>query len=270
MKFNSKYAYIFSALFVLAILIASASAAGNLVSNDFGNLGFAIDIPSGSDFNNEATTNITAGDVAMNMSVFENQGTNANDVSSIIYLKDQSSKQNIIDDAINDLRKNGNILEENDKYFIVETKNSNNFFNFDIGNSFNDAFSFFNGFFSSKSDIGVSTQDADVKVSNEGINIVDADNTSVKLSDKGFYVSEGNGDNVSISANGLKVSTADDNSTGADVNTNVNMDGHLASNIANGDYALCIKDSNNGQVIIITGNNLDVMKSMAKTASFEA
>ena len=46
MKLNSKYVYVFSALFVLAILISSASAAEKLVTNDFENDNFEIDVPS--------------------------------------------------------------------------------------------------------------------------------------------------------------------------------------------------------------------------------
>ena len=88
-----------------------------MVSNGIDSANFAIDIPSGSDFSEEATTNLNVGDVAMNMEVFANHGGNANDVSAIVYLKDGSKDQNIISDVINDLKKDAPVVEENDKYF---------------------------------------------------------------------------------------------------------------------------------------------------------
>ena len=157
MKINSKILGILSALFLIGIVISSASAAEKLVTNDFGNDDFAIDVPSGSDFLNEANTKINFGDITMDMNVFANNGDNANDVSTVVYLKDSSSKQDMINDAITDLKKEGVIVEETDKYFVVETKDSNNwnFLNFDIGNDINNLFSFANGLFSSDSSIDV-------------------------------------------------------------------------------------------------------------------
>lgn len=272
MKINSKFVYVFSALFVLAIVISSASAAEKLVSSDFGNESFAIDVPSGSDFLKEANTNIKFGDITMNLNVFSNHGDNANDLSTVVYLKDSSSNKNMINDAISDLKKEGAIVEETDKYFVVETKGSKdwNFFNFDIGNDINDLFSFANGLFSSDSNINVSSTDADVQVSAaDGINIADNENNTVKISDKGIHVSDANGEDVSISTDGVKVSgsSSNDGSNASD-SVDVSANGALVSSLGNDDYAVVIQNKDDGQLIVISGNNLELLKSMAETVKF--
>ena len=99
MRINSRCVYVFSLVLALAILVSSAAAAENLISHDFGNEGFSIDVPSGSDFIKEASTNLNVGDVAMNMSVFENNAGSSDDVSAVAYIKDMSSNQNIVDEA---------------------------------------------------------------------------------------------------------------------------------------------------------------------------
>ena len=104
LKIDSRILAGLSALLVVAIAISSVGAV-DLVSNGIGSANFAIDIPSGSDFAEEATTNLNVGDVAMNMEVFANHGDNANDVNAIMYLKDDSKDQSIISDVINDLKK---------------------------------------------------------------------------------------------------------------------------------------------------------------------
>ena len=207
-KIDSRILSALSALLVVAIAISSVGAV-DLVSNGIDSANFAIDIPSGSDFAEEATTNLNVGDVAMNMEVFANHGGNANNLSTIVYLKDGSKDQSIISDVINDLKKDAPILEENDKYFIVETKDANNnwdFFNFDIGNDLDGIWNFASGIFSDDSNVNVSTQDADVQVSkDEGIHIVGDDNSTVSLSTRGLSVLDPNGDDVSISTDGVKV-----------------------------------------------------------------
>ena len=276
LKKNSKFmTYFYSiciialVVFSAAVVVSSVSAADNLVKGNFSNDDFSIDVPSGSDFGEEATTSINVGDLAMNMEVFLNHGDNAKDLGTVMYLKDSSSNQSIISDAVNDLKNEGPIVEENDKYFVVETKDSNNFFNFDIGNDLDSLFSFVDGFFSSDSDVNVSTQDADVQVSaNEGINIVDENGSTFSLSEKGLFVSDENGENVSIDSTGVKVS--ENNGSGeASEGDNVSVHVDSISDVQNGDYALCIESPSNDQLIVITGNNLDLMKSMADTASFK-
>lgn len=271
MKINSKILYVLSALAMLAIVISSASAADELVSNEFDNESFVIDVPVGSDFNKEATTVVNAGDVAMNMSVFYNNGDNSNDVSAIMYLKDSSSNQNIVSDLINDLEKGGNIIEKNNKFVVIETQNSNNWDFFNIGDDIDSLWSFVDGIFSSDSNVNVSTDDADVQVSSaDGINI-DSENSSVKLSSNGLQVSDANGEDVSISTDGVKVSGGASDANGEDnvsVDTNITISPDTVSSIEDGKYAICIKNLDNGQVIVITGDNLDLLESMAQSASF--
>ena len=267
LKIDSKILSVLSALFVIAIAISSVGAV-DLVSNGIDSSNFAIDIPSGSDFSEEATTNLNVGDVAMNMEVFANHGGNANDVSAIVYLKDGSKDQNIISDVINDLKKDASIVEENDNYFIVETKDANNwdFFNLGIGNDIDTIWNFATGIFSDDSNVNVTTEDADVKVSkDEGIHIVGDDNSTVSLSTKGFAVSDPNGDDVSISTDGVNVN---DSKGEGSVDVNSSFDGDIISNVDNADYAICIESPDNNQVIVIAGNDLELLKSIAETASF--
>ena len=252
MKINSRILGILSLLIVFAIVISSAGAAGDLVSNGIDSDNFAIDTPSGSDFVKEATTNLNFGDFAMDMEVFDNKGESVNDVSTVMYLKDSSSNQNIISDLYSDLKRDGPVIEENENYFIIETKNSNNwdFLNFNIGNDIGDLWSMASGIFSSDSELNIAADD---------------DNASVSLSSSGLKVSSANGDNVSISDNGVKVSEGGNEEVSVDT---ASIDSDMVSNVDNADYALCVKDPSNDKVIVIAGNNLDVIKSMAETASF--
>ena len=272
MKINSRYLYIFSALCIFAIVISSAGAADDLISDQFENESFVMDVPSGSDFSKEATTNLNVGDVAMNMSVFANNGDNSNDVSAIMYMKDSSSNQNIVSDLVNDLERDGNVIEENDKFTVIETQNSNTWDFLNIGDDLDTLWSFVGGLFSSDSDVSVSTADADVQVSSaDGINVVDNENTTVTLSGNGLHVSDASGEDVSISTDGVKVSnvsSGDNGDENVSVDTNVTIDPDTAFNIEDGKYAICIKDLDNGQVIVIVGDNLDVMKEIAQSTSF--
>lgn len=267
LKIDSRILGILSALLIFAVVVSSAGAA-DLAASGIDSDNFAIDVPEGSDFVNAATTNLNVGDVAMNMEVFENQGDNANDVSTVMYLKDGSSDKNIISDLYNDLKNDGPIVEETDDYFIVETKDANNwdFLNFDIGNDIDGLWNFASGIFSEDSNVNVTTEDADVDVSNdEGINIVGDDNTTVSLSTRGLEVSDPNGEDVSISTDGVKVTDSNGENS---VDTNVSVDDHMISNVDNSDYAICIKNPEGNQVIVIAGNDLELLKSIAETASF--
>lgn len=267
MKISSKYAYLLSAFIVLALVISSASAA-DLVKGDFGNEGFEIDVPSGSDFAKEATTNLNIGDVAMNMGVFENKGDNAKDVGTIIYLKDGTPDKEIVKDMFNDLKKDGKVIEETDDYVIVENQNSDDFFGIDIGSGFDDLWGFVDGIFSGDSNVDVSTQDADVKVSSDkGINVEDNENNTVSISNEGLHVSDSTGEDVSISSEGIKVSAVND-SNGESGDMDVSVEPDAIASAEDGDYSICIKNPENDQVIIITGNDLDLLKSMAETVSF--
>ena len=251
MKINSKILCILAAVAVIAMVISAVNAV-DLVKNDFNNENFAIDIPSGSDFSEEVTTNINAGDVAMNMLVFENSGNNSDDVSAVIYLKDSSPDKNVISDFTNDLQKDGEIVEENDGYVIVKTQNSNNLFNFDVGNDLDSIFSFFDGLFSS---------DGNINISDNG--------DGISFSDGVLEIHDANGENVSISADGIKVSGEASSEDGnvSDV-TDVSVEGNM-TDIHYGEYVLYLENPDNNQLIAISGNNLDVMKAMADTASFK-
>ena len=72
---------------------------------------------------------------------------------------------------------------------------------------------------------------------------------------------------VSISTDGIKV-TGNDGSAEASADGNVSIDGDMMSHVNNADYAICIENPDNNQVIVIAGNNLEVLKSIAETASF--
>ena len=80
-KIDSRILSALSALLVVAIAISSVGAA-DLTSNGIESANFAIDIPSGSDFAEETTTNLNIGDFAISMEIFANNGENANDVST--------------------------------------------------------------------------------------------------------------------------------------------------------------------------------------------
>ena len=240
LKIDSRILAGLSALLVVAIAISSVGAV-DLVSNGIGSANFAIDIPSGSDFAEEATTNLNVGDVAMNMEVFANHGDNANDVNAIMYLKDDSKDQSI--DA-----------------------NNWDFFDFGFGNDIDTLWNFATGIFSDDSNVNVTTEDADVQVSkDEGIHIVGDDNSTVSLNTNGLAVSDPNGDDVSISTDGVKVNDSNGENS---VDANASFDGDIISNIDNADYAICIESPDNNQVIVIAGNDLELLKSIAETASF--
>ena len=90
LKNNSKFIKRFSSLCIIALMIfgvfavaTTVSAADSLVKSDFNNTNFAIDIPSGSDFAEEATTNFNIGDFSMGMDIFSNHGNNAKDVNIV-------------------------------------------------------------------------------------------------------------------------------------------------------------------------------------------
>lgn len=250
MKINSKVLCVLAVLAVIAVVISAANAA-DLVKNDFNNENFAIDIPSGSDFSEGVTTNINAGDVAMNMLVFENSGNNSDDVSTIVYLKDSSSDKKVMSDFTEDLKNDGEIVEETDKYVIVKTQNSNELFNFNVGNDLDSILSFVDGLFSSDGNINISDNGNVVSFSDGVLEIHDAD-----------------GENVSISADGIDVSSEASSEEGnvSDV-SDISVEGNF-SDIEFGDYVLYVKNPDNDQLIAIVGNNVDLLKAMADTASF--
>ena len=248
LKFDSKILGILLVLFA-AVMIVSAAGAANLEKNSFKNENFAIDVPSGSDFTQGAATNIQSGDVAMDWEVLENSGNNSDDVNSITYLKDSSADKKMINDFIKDLEKNAKKLDQTNKYVVLDTKNADSSgLNFDIGNDLGSVLSFAEGIFSGKGNINFS-----------------ADGNKVSLSDKGIEVSDANGHNVSVSSEGVDVSgEASSENESFDVSSDIDVN----SNINNGDYAVYLKNNGGNQVIVLSGNDLDLLKSMAETAKF--
>jgi hypothetical protein len=249
LKFNSKFLGVLTALFVIAMAMSIACAA-----NSIDNENFSIEVPDGSDFSQVSTSNISFGDMAIDMLAFENSGSNSADVGTIMYLKESADDLNIISDLYNDLKKDGEIAEENDKYVIFKTPNSNDFLNLDVGNSLDDIMGFAEGIFSS--------EDKDIGFSSNG--------DSISFSDKGLEISDANGQNVSISSEGIVFSDEASSDEGkVSGGANVTVDGNFNADIQSGDYAAFIKNKNNDQVLLIVGNDLDAIKGVADTASFK-
>ena len=243
MKFNSKVLGILLVLFSVAIIISAASAA-DLVKNDFTRDNFGIEVPLGSDFKEGALTEFSFGDIAMNVVFYKNSGNNSDDINSIIYFKDTSNNKTLISEFVNDLENSGKKVGETDKYVILKVnKNSKDF---DITNNFDNISSFIDSIFTSGGDIKLS-----------------ADEKSLSASDKGFEVSDANGDNVSITSDEITVSGESSGGNGSFEDFDVN------SNIESHDYAIYLKNSANDEVIVLSGNNLNLLKSMAETVNFK-
>lgn len=233
MKFNTKILGAFLALLAIAMVISTASAV-DLV-NDFG-----INVPSGADFNENA--NINMDDI--NLVIFENSGNNSDDVNSIIYFKDSTPDKNGINGFIKDLESDGEKVEETDKYTVFKTTQGSNDFDFPSG--FDNVLGFAEDIFSFGNDLNIS-----------------ADSNSVSLSDEGLKVSDANGENVSISSDGISFSG--DSSSG---NESMEISGDVDPNIVNLDYYVFLKNNGDDEVVVIFGNDLNSLKSMAQTASF--
>lgn len=225
------------ALLAVFVVISAVNAV-DLV-NDFDNGDFKINVPSGTDFNE--TVNISVNE--MNMIVYENLGKNSHDANSIIYLKDSSADKNEINQFIKDLEKDAKKFEETDKYIVFKnTQNSNDF---DIGNSLDGVFNIANDIFSSGGNFNVS-----------------ADGNSVSFSDKGLEILDANGEGASISSEGI-------NFFGNESSDNVTSDisSGAGSSMEYSDYSVYLKNNNANKVIVISGNNLELLKAMAETAS---
>ncbi|WP_406534744.1 hypothetical protein [Methanobrevibacter sp.] len=237
---NSKILGILLALLAITMVISTASAVDLVKGIDNDN--FGIDVIPGANF--DESVNIALGD--MDLAIFENSGNNSGDVDSIIYFKDSSANKNEIDGFIEDLERDGKKVEETDKYVVLE--NNQNFVDFDFANDLDSFFNMVDDFFSSDKDLNLS-----------------ADGNSVSLSDKGLEVSDADGENVSITTEGVSVSSG--NSSGNET-VNVSNDVDVNSEIENSDYSIYLKNQDNDKVIVISGNNLELLKVMAETVSF--
>ncbi len=237
MKFNSKILGILLA-FLAVLMVISAASAVNL-ANDFNNDCFGIKTISGTNFNE--TANIATNN--MNLVIYENLGSDSGDVNSIIYLKDSTADKSMITDFISDLENDGAKVEETNKYIVL--KNNQNFNDVDIEGSIDSIFNFADNIFSS-----------------DGLN-VSAEGNSISLSADGLEIHDAGGENVSITPEGVSVSgdASSDNET-------VNVSGDVNSNIKNCDYSLYLKNQDNDKVIVLSGNDLELLKAMAETVTF--
>lgn len=236
MKINSKILSILLALLAVGMIISAVSAVD--LADEFKNDDFGIKAPSGNNFNE--TVNIATN--GMGFEIFENSGNDASDVNSIIYFKDSSADNKEISSFIKDLENSGNKVEETGKYVVLENDNN---YNLDIGNDLSGIFDFVGNIFSS-----------------EGLN-VSAGGDSISLSDKGLEISDASGENVSITTEGISISG---NASSDNVTVDVSSD--VDSNIKNSHYSLYLKNKNNDKVIVISGNNLELLKAMAETVTF--
>lgn len=236
MKFNSKILCVLLALLAVGAVISSASAV-DLV-NGLNNEDFKVAFVSGANFTQ--SVNIAQSD--MNLMIFENSGNKSDDVNSMIYFR-HSAGGDEIDSFIKDLEKSGTKVEETDKYVVL--KNTQNFSIDEVGDL-----------------EGIFNMAGDLLPSGDGLNI-SADGNSISLSSKGLEVSDSNGTNVSITSDGVKVS-GDDLSGNETVDVSASVD----SNIKDSDYSIYLKNQANDKVIVISGNNLELLKAMAETVSF--
>ncbi|MDO5860713.1 hypothetical protein [Methanobrevibacter sp.] len=241
MKFNSKILGVLLVLLAVAMVISAASAVN--LAGDFKNNDFGIDVISGTNF----TEDVNVSTESMNLLVFENSGNNSSDVNSIIYFKDTTAGKNEINSFIKDLENGGNKVEETDKYVVF--KNTQKSHDFDISNDLGSIFDFMGSIFS-----------------DEGLN-VSSEGNSVSLSGNGLEVSSADGENISITYEGVTVSGSASSDNGT-FNETVNVSGDAGSSIEDCDYSIYLKNKANNKVIVISGNNLELLKSMAETASF--
>lgn len=238
MKFNSKRLGILFVLLSVVLVVSAVSA----VNDNFKNENFTMDVPSGCDFNEFGVTDLNMGDIAMHMVIYENSGNNSKDVSNIVYLKDSSKNKTVISDTIKDLESHGKV-EENGNFKVIK---NNHTVDSKVDKDFLDViFNMANGLLSNN-DINISSGGNSVSLSNEGLDISDAD-----------------GEKVSISSGGINISTSSGNES---VNVQSSMD---LNSLNDDDYFVYFTNQNNDQLIVVAGNNLDVLKSMAKSASFK-
>ena len=235
LKTNSKVFGIVMALLAMCIVISAASAVD--LANDFKSNDFTVKVASGTDFTE--TVHVSTND--MNFMIFENSDKNSKDVSSIMMFKDSTADKKEMNTFIKDLEKTGDKVEETDKY--VALKNTQKLPDGDIGSDLEGIFSIANDVFSS-----------------EGLN-VSAEGNSVSLSGKSFEVSTHDGENISVTPAGVSFSGG-----ASSGNESVNISGDVNSSIKNCDYSVYLK--NNNGVFVISGNNLELLKSMAETVSF--
>lgn len=237
MKFNSKISGIILALLAVAMLISAASAVN--LANEFNGGNFKIGVLSGTNF--DETVNISTSD--MDLAIFENSANNSGDMDSIIYFKDSTANKSQITSFIKDLESDGTKVEETGGYVVL--KNTQNSKDFDIANGLEGIFNFAGSFFSS-----------------DGLN-VSSGGDSISLSKNGLEIYDADGENVYITSEGVSVS-----GSASSGNETVKVSSDVDSNIGDCDYSVYLKNQDNDKVIVISGNDLELLKAMAKTVSF--
>ena len=220
----------------MGMVISAASAVD--LTNQFKNDDFGVNVVSGADFNE--TLNIAADDIVLKG--YENLGDGASDANYILFFKDSSSEKTETEEFVIDLEKSGNKIEETDKYVILE---NNGDYSPDVDMNLDEIFKTAEDIFSS-----------------EGIN-VSADGNSISLSGNGIEISDSEGENVSITSEGISISGDEVSGNGT---FNVSGDGDY--DFKNSKYSLFLKNQNKDSVIVISGDNMDVLKAMAETVTF--
>lgn len=278
MKLNSRFAYLLSALLLLAIVVSSASAVGNgLINGDFTGDDFKLSVPSDSDFDQTAVTDLNFSDGGFKILVFENLADNSKDASTIIYVADDTNDSSIVPGLIKDLKKDYELLEDNGDSMVFKNKNSNDWFDLNIGETNGDIWNSVSDVFSSvsdsSSDNSISVSDGknnNVSLSADGIQVSDSEGADVSLSTSGFEVSDANGQNVSLSPNGIKVSSSpSENISDELVDANMSWDGDMDLTNVDSDYIVAVQNKNTDKVILLAGNDLNLLKTMAETVSFK-
>lgn len=80
----------------------------------------------------------------------------------------------------------------------------------------------------------------------------------------------GNDSSISLEniANSIKGLFSSDEGSNDSANNN-SIDGYLAANVHDDDYIVYLKNPDDGQIIVIAGDNLELVKKMADSASFK-
>ena len=239
---DSKVLGVLLALLAVCATIAATGAAD--LGSNFKDDDFSVKIPKGDNF--IEIVKVATEDI--DMTIYENSDHDATDVNSIICFKDLTADKKEMKGFINDLEKSANKVEETDKYVVL--KNTKQSDDFDISKGFDSIFNFFGSAFSP-----------------EGLN-VSSEGNSISLSSEGLKISDAGGENVSITSEGISVS-GESSSQASSGNASVNISSDVNSNIMDCDYSLYLKNQDNGNVIVISGNDLELLKSMAESVKFK-
>ncbi len=237
MKLNLKVFGILMALLAVGCVVSAACAVD--LGNDFSTGDFTVKTPSGAEF----TENVNVAMDDINFTIFKNLGMNSDDFNSVIFFKDSTADKKDFDTFLKDLKKEGTQVEKTDKYVVL--KNNHNGADFNVNSDLDGIFNIADDIFSS-----------------DGLNI-SADGNSVSLSGKGLNVSSEDGENISAGPEGISVSGGSSSD-----NMSVNVSSDIDSNIKDCDYSVYLVNSDKNSVIVISGNNLELLKSMAETVSF--